>query len=75
MPVLELHEGCTAWAGEVQVFDLIGHASAARAYAWSHETNGGRRKFYAVLHIQPVDSPVAAVRASIIADARGRDAG
>jgi hypothetical protein len=55
------------WDGEVQVFDLIGHPRAARAYAWSHATHGERRRFYVVLHVPPVDSPETAVRASIVA--------
>ena len=31
---------------------------------------GTRRRFFAVLHMPPVDSPVAAVRVSIVADAK-----
>ena len=58
------------WEGEVQVFALKGHRSASRCYAWSHATEGAKRRFYAVLHTPPVDSPVVAVRASIAADAR-----
>lgn len=70
VPVHEQHNGETVWRGEVQEFELIGHESAQRAYAWSHETEGGRRKFYAVLHVPPVFSAVDAVRASIVADFR-----
>jgi len=69
VPVREAFQGATVWDGEVQVFDLRGHPTAKRAYAWSHATEGVKRRFYAVLHAPPVDSPLAAVRASIVADA------
>lgn len=68
--VLEQHEGRDVWRGTVEVFDLVGHTSASRCYAWSHATQGGRRKFYAVLHAPPVDSATAAVRAAIVSDYR-----
>src|SRR3954452_10079305 len=70
VPVREEFKGAVVWDGEVQVFDVKGHPSATRVYAWSHATQGAKRRFYAVLHAPPVDSPLAAVRASIIADAR-----
>lgn len=72
VPVRETHEGAVVWDGEVQVFDLDGHPSAKRAYAWSHATEGTKRRFVAVLHTGPVDSPVAAVRTSIVAEQRAK---
>lgn len=65
VPVTETHDRKTVWQGEVQVFDLVGHPKAARAYAWSHMTHGSKRRFVAVLHVAPIDSPIDAVRASI----------
>jgi hypothetical protein len=63
----------TVWEGTVAVFDLIGHPTAKRAYAWSSEVPGSdRRRFLAVLHSPTVASPVDAVRASIAADFRDR---
>ena len=62
--------GETVWSGNVEVFDLTGHAKASRAYAWSEATEGAKRRFFAVLHVAPIDSPSAAVQASIVADAR-----
>ncbi len=56
-------EGKPVWQGEVLVFELEGHPTAQRCYAW--EVGG---QVTAVLHIGPVDSPVKAVRASILAD-------
>jgi len=70
IPVKETFEGQTVWEAVVQVFDLIGHSTAQRAYAWSHEANEGMRRIAAVLHQGPVDSPLAAVRAAIVAIAQ-----
>lgn len=67
VPVTETFDGKTVWSGEVQVFQLIGHQTARRAYAWSHETNEGKRRFVAVLELGPVKDAVTAVRASIAA--------
>jgi hypothetical protein len=72
VPVDETFQGKTVWEGEVQVFDLRGHPTARRCYAWSHATEEAKRRFYAVLHAPPVDSPIAAVRASIVAAARAQ---
>jgi len=68
--VKETFQGKTVWEGVVQVFDLSGHPTASRCYAWSYETEKGKRKFFAVLHQGPVDSPQAAVRAAIVAEFR-----
>lgn len=72
VPVHETFQGLTVWQGEVQVFDLIGHPTASRCYAWSHATTGKKRRFYVVLHASPVDGPMAAVRASIASDVKRR---
>jgi hypothetical protein len=72
VPVHEVFRGQTVWKGEVEVFDLIGHPKAKRAYAWSHPEgpdNQGER-FVAILEIPPVKSPETAVKASIVADAK-----
>lgn len=68
--VHETHAGETVWAGAVKVFDLSGHPKAKRAYAWSFATDGGKRGFVAVLGLPPVDGPIMAVRASILASAK-----
>jgi hypothetical protein len=67
VPVKEVFEGETVWEGVVQVFDLIKHPTAKRCYAWSHELEGSKkRRFFAVLHQGPVDSPEKAVKAAIV---------
>ena len=70
VPVHEQHEGKTVWFGTVHVFDLKGHDEAQRAYAWSYDLPGGERRFFAVLHLPPIDSPVTAVRAAIVQEQR-----
>lgn len=70
-PVEETHNGVTVWEGIVHVFDLMGHPTATRAYAWSSPIEeGDKRRFFAVLHQGPVKSPVDAVRAAIVAEQR-----
>ena len=73
VPVHETHDGQTVWDGDVQVFDLVKHRKgAARAYAWSHATEGTRRRVHVVLHLPPVDGPVMAVRTSVLAEYQQR---
>ncbi len=68
VPVHEkTHDGETVWEGEVQVFDLVGHPHAGRAYAWSYATEGTKRRFVAVLGLPPVVDAKSAVQASIVA--------
>ena len=56
----------------MHVFELAGHLRATRAYAWSSPIEGStKRRFFAVMHQPPVDSPQAAVRAAIIAEHKG----
>src|SRR3954451_15662585 len=72
VPVKEIHAGAVVWEGVVHVFDLAGHPTASRAYAWSSPIEGSeKRRFFAVLHQGPVRSPLDAVRAAIVAEARG----
>jgi hypothetical protein len=69
VPVTERHGDATVWEGVVHVFDLTGHPKATRAYAWSSPIEGSdKRRFFAVLHLPPVTSPVEAVRAAIVAE-------
>ncbi len=73
VPVKETFDGKTVWDGVVHVFDLADNPKATRAYAWSSPIEGThRRRFYAVLDVPPIDSPVAAVRAAIVQEHRSR---
>jgi len=71
VPVKETH-GAETWDGIVAAFDLTGHPSAKRAYAWSYKLGDGKRRFFAVLHVPPIDSPVKAVRTAIVAENKSR---
>ncbi len=64
--VEEHFEGDPVWEREVLVFELVGHPTASRCFAW--EVDG---EVTAVLGEGTVDSPVQAVRASILAAAFG----
>jgi len=83
---VEKHAGCTAthrgsapvtegyldqimWEGVVEVFDLDGHPKAKQAYGWQF-WEGQNAQYTVVMGIPPVDSPNAAVRASIAAEAK-----
>jgi hypothetical protein len=51
VPVTERHGSAVVWQGVVHVFDLQGHLTATRAYAWSSPIEGSdKRRFFAVLH-------------------------
>ena len=67
VPVSESFEGRPVWHGVVHIFDLGGHRSADRCYAWSSRVEGSdQRRFFAVLHTPPIASPADAVRAAIL---------
>jgi hypothetical protein len=69
VPIMETFQNEMVWEGIVSVFDLEGHPKANKCYAWSSPIEGSKkRRFYAVLHVPPVDSPQKAVRASIVRD-------
>ncbi|MGO8914708.1 MAG: hypothetical protein ACLQJR_02215 [Stellaceae bacterium] len=73
VPVKETFDGKTVWEGVVHVFDLAGNPKATRAYAWSSPIEGStKRRFFAVLHTDKINSPVAAVRAAIVTENRKR---
>ena len=66
--VHEVFEGLTAWQGTVEVFDLIDHPNARRAYAWEYK-DGNVTKIVTVLGL-PISSPRGAVQAFIASKAR-----
>jgi hypothetical protein len=70
--VVEKFGDKTVWQGTVSIYNLQGHQKATRAYAWSSPIEGStKRRYYAVLHIPPVDSPEKAVRAAIVHESKG----
>lgn len=63
--VNEEMNGATVWYGDVEIFELIGHAKARQVYAWSYQDDGGETQYIAVLVVTPVITPQDAVRAAI----------
>ncbi|MGA9529711.1 MAG: hypothetical protein WBS24_16475 [Terriglobales bacterium] len=72
VPVKEIFKGETVWEGIVEVFELTGHATAHRLYAWAHETGNPDKpiRHVTVLHLHPIKSAQDAVRAAILQEAR-----
>ena len=75
-PVHEEFQGRTVWDGIVEVFELIGHKTSHRAYAWTHLTGdpNSPKRHVTVLHYGPINSPENAVRAFIIQEYRDAQA-
>jgi len=72
VPVKETFQGRTVWDGVVEVFDLVGHPTAYRVYAWTHETDDQLKpvRHVTVLHLHPIKSAQDAVRAAIAQEFR-----
>lgn len=72
VPVKEIFKGQTVWEGVVEVFDLVGHPTAQRVYAWAHETDDPNKpiRHVTVLHLHPIKSAQDAVRVAIMQEAR-----
>lgn len=70
--VKETFRGQTVWDGVVEIFELIGHPTASRLYAWSHATDDPEKpwRHVTVLHSHPVQSARDAVRAAIVQEFR-----
>lgn len=68
--VKETFKGETVWEGIVEVFDLVGHPTAHRAYAWAHDGKHPKESSVAVLHKELITSAAAAVRAALIQEFR-----
>jgi hypothetical protein len=64
-------EGKAVWEGVVHVFDPHRPSDRTRAYAWSSPIEGStKRRFFAVLHTDRINSPLEAVRVAIVAERR-----
>jgi hypothetical protein len=68
--VKEEFKGQTVWEGIVEVFDLVGHPTAHRVYAWANESPDKPRQHVTVLHLHPIKSARDAVRAAIVREFR-----
>ncbi|MGH9421837.1 MAG: hypothetical protein ACRD3J_17805 [Thermoanaerobaculia bacterium] len=72
VPVTEVFRGKTVWEGDVEVFELHGHPTASRVYAWAHATDDPDRprRHVTVLHSHPIESARQAVQAAVIQELR-----
>ena len=70
--VHETFQGKTVWNGDVEVFSLVQHPKAKRAYAWAHldGPKDEKTRFVVVLELPPVKDAKTAVQASIMADSK-----
>lgn len=75
VPVKEVFQGKTVWEGIVEVFDIVGHPKAPRIYAWSHDTDDPKKPKHhvTVLHLTPILSAEAAVKAAIVQEYRNAE--
>ena len=64
--VVEQFRGEMVWEGDVLVFELVDHKTAAKCYAWSVDGT-----VTAVLHEPPVDSAAAAERLAVASIVKG----
>ena len=75
VPIKESFKDRTVWEGIVEVFELIGHPKAPKAYAWAYDTGDSKKpKHVTVLHLGPITSPLLAVRAAIVQEFRDNGA-
>jgi len=74
VPIQETFQGKVVWQGVVEVFDLVEHSLAKRAYAWglALRDTGNEVRIVTILGMSPVDSPRKAVQVSILADAKSQ---
>ncbi|HVM62855.1 MAG TPA: hypothetical protein VMV72_18485 [Verrucomicrobiae bacterium] len=70
VPVREVFRRKSVWEGTVEVFDLVGHPKAKRAYAWrrARRDTGEEVRLAVLLGVPPIDSPQKAVHAVIMSD-------
>lgn len=64
--------GRVLWAGNVEVFALLGHDEALRCYAWGYASTSGQWEVTTVLAIPPVVSAETAVIAAFAASIKER---
>ncbi len=72
VPVTEVFKGKTVWEGDVEVFELHGHPTASKVYAWTHDTDDAEkpRRHVTVLHSHPIASARQAVQAAVVQELR-----
>jgi len=72
VPLTKTFLGSTVSLGVVEVFDLIGHATAAQCYVWPNAAIDGAPRHWVILAQPPVDAPIEAIRAALRAESKQR---
>lgn len=67
--VVDTFRGQVMWEGAVEVYELLGHPVAKRAYGWQEGKEPDTR-YTAVLEIPPVADALTAVRAAIVSKSK-----
>jgi hypothetical protein len=68
VPVHERLAEKTIWQGNIEVFELEGHAEAKKCYAWFYYEQGKSVRYVVVLESRLVKSPEEAVKSAIFFD-------
>lgn len=63
--IKEEHDGKVVWEGEVEIFQLEGHADAKVAYGWGWEDDDKEIQYIGILNVPPIESAADAVKAAI----------
>ena len=63
--IKEEHDGQIVWEGDVEIFQLQGHADANVAYGWGWEDCHKEIQYIGILNVPPIESAADAVRAAI----------
>jgi len=74
--VTQILDDDTVWDGIIEVFEMNGHPKAPIVYAWAQNTRkpGKSKVVFAVLHLDQVDSPEAAVKTAMLEERRTHEA-
>jgi IS1 family transposase len=72
----ETFQGRTLWEGIVEVFELKGHETPHRVYAWAQDTDNPEhpRRHVTLLHLHTAKSAEDAVRAPIVQEFKDQNA-
>ncbi len=72
VPITEQFKGQVVWSEIVEVFEIVDNKQVKICYAWGHHTDKQDQKsrYVTVLGIPPINSPLDAVRASIVSDSK-----
>jgi hypothetical protein len=63
--IKEEHDGKILWEGDVEIFQIEGHADANVAYGWGWEDGDKEIQYIGILRVLPIESPADAVKAAI----------